>query len=66
MTMHLSWMFCHPRLGIAVINLHTKSEVSEDMKVNAKSRTWDDLGCFRVTYGHQHHNHLVEHKQLLN
>jgi len=27
MTMHLSWMFCHPRLGIAVINLHTKSEV---------------------------------------
>jgi len=49
-TTPLSGQVCRPyRLGLAMINLHTKFEVStfthyEDMKGNKKCRNWGSLG----------------------
>jgi len=49
MTTPFLGQFVIHRLGLAMINLHTKFEVSmfthyEDMKGNAKCRNWGGLG----------------------
>ena len=53
------------RLGLAMINLHTKLEVSmfthyENMKGNAKRRNWGGMGL-KVTKGHWQSHHSIQH-----
>ena len=52
------WQFIIRRLAIAMINLHTKFEVSvfthyDYMKGNAKCRNWEGLQVLGVTQGHR-------------
>jgi len=63
-TTPLQGCFVICRLGLAIINLCTKFEVStftqyEDTKGNAKCRNWRGLGV-RVTQGHRQHDNLTE------
>jgi len=71
---HVTWprpfhgfMVC--RLGLVVINLSTKFEITtfaryEDTKENATSWIWDGLEWLGVIQGHRQHDHLIERTRL--
>ena len=67
--MPLSGQFVVHRLGLAMINPHTKFEVFkftyyQDMKGNAKCRNWDGSGL-GVIQRHEQCHHSIECIRLL-
>jgi len=70
MTMPLQRWFVIRRLGLYMISLSTKFEVSafthyEDMKGNTKCRNGVGFGRLGVTQGHWKLNHSIEYIQFL-
>ena len=69
LTTPLSGRFLIGRVGLAIVNQHTKFEVSrftcyEAMNGGAKCRKWGDLGWLGGIQGHGQRHHSIERIRL--